>query len=178
MKEYDKLLELSKIEGTEIYMDTIWLFKRTLGQQIENADLLIKLLAIDNYFKKNNFGFKIYEKMQHIRTITNKEIPEQIKNKKWKMEFEDLIKSFEKDGYIKDYPVELSKDFRVFNGSHRLCCALAFNIKKIPVKFTEKYIDRIWYDYSKEWFKVNGLENVEKHIDKKYQELRKELPLE
>lgn len=178
MKEYDKLLELSKIEGTEIYMDTIWLFKRTLGQQIKNADLLIKLLAIDNYFNKNDFGFKIYEEMQRIRTNTNKEIPEQVKKKEWKKEFEDLIKSFEKNGYIKDYPVELSKDFRVFNGSHRLCCALAFNIKKIPVKFTDEYIDRIWYDYSKDWFKANGLSNVEKHIDKKYQELSPKLSLE
>lgn len=171
MKEYDKLLELSSIEGVEIYFNTIWLFKRTLGKQLDNADLIIKLLAIDNYFKKNDYGFDLYEKMQYTRIKTNKEIL--VKNKQWKKEFKDLIKSFKENGYINQYPVELSKDFKVFNGSHRLCCALSFNIEKIPVKFSETYIDRIWYDYSIEWFKNNGLSKAEKYINKKYDELKK-----
>ena len=84
MKEYDKLLELSSIEGVEIYFNTIWLFKRTLGKQLDNADLIIKLLAIDNYFKKNDYGFDLYEKMQYTRIKTNKEIL--VKNKQWKKE--------------------------------------------------------------------------------------------
>lgn len=170
MKEYDKLLELSNIEGVEIYFNTIWLFKRTLGKQLDNVDLIIKLLAIDNYFKKNNYGFDFYKKMQDARMKTNKEIP--IKNRQWEKEFKNLIKSFEKNGYINNYPVELSKDFKVFNGSHRLCCALAFNVEKIPVRFTEEYIDRIWYDYSIKWFKNNGLSKAENYIMQKYDELK------
>lgn len=170
MKEYDKLLELSSLEGVEIYFNTKWLFKRTLGKQLDNADLIIKLLAIDNYLKKNDYGFDLYKEMQYVRMNTNKEIP--IKDRQWEKEFKDLIKSFENNGYINQYPVELSKDFKVFNGSHRLCCALAFNIEKIPVKFTEKYIDRIWHDYSIKWFKNNELSKDEKYINQKYDELK------
>lgn len=169
MKEYDKLLELSTIEGVEIYFNTKSLFKRTIGNNLDNADLLIRLLAIDNYFGKNDYGFELYKKMQQVRINTNKEIL--TKYKDWETEFKKMIKLFEKNGYMNDYPVELSKDFRVFNGAHRLCCALAFNIEKIPVRFTSNYIDRIWYDYSIEWFKNNGLSDFEKFIMQKYNEL-------
>lgn len=170
MENYEKLLELSAIEGVEIYFDTVSLFKRTLGNKLNNADLIIRLLAIDNYFGKNDYGFEIYKNMQQVRIKTNNEII--IKNREWEKEFRELIKSFEINGYINDYPVEISKDFRVFNGAHRLCCALAFNIKKIPVTFTREYIDRIWYDYSMDWFKNNGLSSVEKYIIQKYNELK------
>ena len=68
--------------------------------------------------------------------------------------------------------MELNKRFEVFDGAHRLACAVAFNIHKIPVKFSQKYINKT-YDYSLEWFRNNGLSNFETYIMEKYQELVK-----
>ena len=48
MENYEKLLELSHIKGVNIYFDTKWLFNRTLRSDLNSADLIIRLLAIDN----------------------------------------------------------------------------------------------------------------------------------
>lgn len=170
MENYEKLLELSHIKGVNIYFDTKWLFNRTLRSDLNSVDLIIRLLAIDNYLGKNEFGFELYNKMQQKRIATNREIPKD--NKDYENEFKKLIQSIEINGYDTEKPVELNKRFEVFDGAHRLACAVAFNIHKIPVKFSQKYINKT-YDYSLEWFRNNGLSNFETYIMEKYQELVK-----
>lgn len=169
MNEYNKLLELSNIEGVEIYLDTKWLLNNTLGNNLNSADLLIRLLAIDEYFGKNDYGFKLYKKMQQTRLSKNKKIPPREDDE---IQFKKLIKSFEINGYDNNMPVELNKDFKVFDGSHRLACAVAFEIPKIPIRFSKKYINEN-YDYSIKWFNDNGLKDFEKYIIQKYNELVK-----
>lgn len=168
MKQYNKLLELSNIEGVDIYFNTKWLFNRTLKSNLNSADLLVRLLAIDNYLNINDYGFDLYNKMQQKRICTNKRITNV--NNNYEENFRKLIQSIEINGYDKNMPVELNKDFEVFDGAHRLSCAIAFNIEKIPVKFSEKYID-MHYDYSLKWFKENGLADFEVYIIKKYKDL-------
>lgn len=170
MEDYNKLLELSSIGGVEIYFNTIWLFNKTLGADLNSADLLIRLLAIDNYMEKNNFGFTLYNEMQQKRITTNKEIPNS-STRDYEEDFKELIKSILENGYINKNPVELNKNFEVFDGAHRLVCALALNIEKIPVRFSSKYINKD-YAYSIEWFKKNGLAYMEEPILKKYKELK------
>ena len=174
MNKYEKLIELSNIPGVELFFNTKWLFKKTLGNNLKSADLIVRLLAIDNYFDKNNYGFKLYNTMQKTRLKNNLQIPNRAKD--YETEFKNLIKSFKDKGYINGSPVELNKNFEVFDGAHRLVCAMAFNIEKIPVKFTSKYIDKE-YDYSIDWFKSNGLIEFEQYILKKYDELIKEKKL-
>ena len=83
----------------------------------------------------------------------------------------DFIKSVSINGYINDSYLELNKNFEVFDGAHRLTCALAFNIEKIPVRFSEKYVNKN-YDYSLDWFRNNGLAHMEEYILKKYKDLK------
>lgn len=173
MNEYQKLIELAETNGVQIYFNTKILFSRTLGSNLKSADLIIRLLAIDNYFNKNNYGFELYQKMQETRINRNHEIAN-LKERNHKKEFEKIIKTFKENGYIESFPVELNKDFEVFDGAHRLACSLFFNIERIPVKFiNEKYITRS-YDYSINWFKNNGLGEFEKYIMEKYHSLVKE----
>ena len=170
MEDYDKSLELSSIDGVEIYFDTKWLFNKTLGADLNSADLLVRLLAIDNYIGKNDFGFALYNEMKQKRIATNNEIPN-ASTRNYEKDFKKLIKSISENGYIDKNPVELNKNFEVFDGAHRLVCALALNIEKIPVRFSSKYINKN-YDYSIEWFKKNGLTYMEEPILKKYKELK------
>ena len=168
MKDYNKLIELSNIEGTEIFFDTRWLFNKTLGKNLNSADLLIRLLAIDNYIGKNNYGFDLYNIMKKKRIEVNKNIPYRREN--YELEFRELIKSINLNGFDNSKKLILNKDYQVFDGAHRISCALAFNIKKIPVEFNYKYIDKT-YDYSLNWFTENGLGYFEPFILKKYNEL-------
>ena len=169
MKEYDKLLELSSIEGVELFFDTKWLFNRTLGVNLNSADLLIRLLAIDNYMGKNNYGFNLYKKMQFKRIQVNSEII--YKKEDYEYEFKRLINSIETNGFDNKKKLALNKKYEVFDGAHRLACAIAFNIEKLPVEFNLKYIDKT-YDYSLNWFKENGLEYFRPYIMNKYRELK------
>ena len=168
MREHNKLLELSNTEGVEIFFNTNWLFNKTLGKNLNSADLLIRLLAIDEYLGKNNFGFDLYNKMQLKRIEVNKKIPNPKDN--YEYEFKSLIESIKKNGFYKESALELNKNFEVFDGAHRLSCAIAFNIKKLPVKFSKNYINKT-YDYSIDWFRKNGLKTLEPYIINKYNEL-------
>ena len=168
MRESNKLLKLSNTEGVEIFFNTNWLFNKTLGKDLNSAELLIRLLAIDEYLGKNNCGFELYNKMQLKRIEVNKKIPNPKEN--YEYEFKSLIESIKINGFYSKSALELNKNFEVFDGAHRLACAIAFNIEKLPVKFSNKYINKT-YDYSIKWFRKNGLVYLEPYIINKYNEL-------
>lgn len=48
----------------ETILDTEWLFSHSMKQNINRADILVRMLAIDNYYQKNDFGFQLYDTMQ------------------------------------------------------------------------------------------------------------------
>ena len=148
----------------------MWLLKRSISDNMNASDIMIKMLAIDNYFGKNDYGMRLYCKMQKIRVSQNKLIErEKADNKE---NFIKLIESIKKYGFDDKYPIELNKNFEVFEGSHRLACALYFNIDIVPVKFN-KMIWNLKYDYSLEWFKNNGMEDYIYLIKEKYEKTLK-----
>ena len=165
-----KLIELSNIPNIEILIDTKWLLKKAMKQNMNASDIMIRLLAIDNFYEKNDYGFELYNKMQKTRVSKIKEIPHRMKE--YEEDFKVLIKSFEERGYDSSYPVDLNQNFEVFDGAHRLALAIYFNIEKIPVRFSEKYIDKE-YDYSVQWFNENGLEDLVPFIMSKYNDIMK-----
>lgn len=164
----EKLIELSNIPGIEIKIDTMWLLKKTMRENINSADIMIRILAIENYYQKNDYGFELYRRMQTKRVKQIREIPRFMEAHE--EEFKQLIKSFEENGFKDECPLELNKNFEVFDGAHRLAAAIYFGIPKVSVKFSEKYYHKE-YDYSLEWFKENGLEDFVPYILKKYNEI-------
>ncbi len=169
MKEKNKaLVELSNIPNVKIYFNTKWFLKHSMGENMNIADIMIRILAIENYYGKNDFGFKLYNKMQNIRVSSNPLIPQIRANNEER--FRKIIKSFEKNNFIEDYPIIINEDFKLFNGTHRLACSLFFDIKQIPVKFEERTIEK-HPDYSLEWFEKVGLGNYIPIIKKKYKEI-------
>ena len=120
------------------------------------------------FFYIQIYIFDLYNKMQLKRIEVNKKIPNPKQN--YEYEFKSLIESINKNGFYKESALELNKNFEVFDGAHRLSCAIAFNIKKLPVKFSKKYINNT-YDYSINWFRKNGLGYLEPYIINKYNKL-------
>jgi len=75
-------------------------------------DIIVRYLAIENYYGKNDFGFKMYSKMQSKR-LNNE-------NSECESNFRELIKSYEENGYMVDSYIECDNEFKLFDGSHRL----------------------------------------------------------
>lgn len=163
----EKLLELSEIKAIKIFINTKWLLQNAMKDNLNASDIMIKILAIENYFNKNNFGMSWYNNMQRIRVSQNKKID--INKADNEKNFIKLIENIKSNGFDEQYPIELNKNFEVFEGSHRLACALYFNIERIPVTFN-KYVWDLEYDYSINWFVKNGMLDYISEIKNKYKE--------
>ncbi len=169
--ENQKLLELSNNKNFIIEVDTLWLLKHSMGNNYNASDVIIKFLAIENYFKKNEFGFDLYNKMQKIRVLNNPRVPNyRAYNKK---RFISIIESFKEKGFDKKHPLIINESFKLFEGTHRMACALYFKIKKVPIVFDSRMIE-LNTDYSFSWFTKNGLNNYPKIIKERYERLVKE----
>lgn len=149
----------------ETILDTEWLFSHSMKQNINRADILVRMLAIDNYYQKNDFGFQLYNTMQRLRCKLNPNAPAD--HADYQDEFIKLIRSFE-NGYDYRYPIILNRHRELLDGSHRLSLCLYNNISQVPVLV---YDDPALVDYSLEWFISNGLNYFEPFIRQKYYEV-------
>ena len=125
-------------------------------------DIIVRYLAIENYYGINGYGFELYRKMQDKRI-------EQGYSELALEKFIQLIKSFQEQGYDKKSEILLDKNLKLLDGSHRIACALYFGIDKLACKVYEEAIE---VSYGMEWFIKNGftLEEIDS-IKSKYEEL-------
>lgn len=75
-------------------------------------DSAVRMLAIDEYFGKNEIGFDIYRRMQEQSGFD------------WTERFRQLIKSFEENGLSDKSIVEIDRHFSIMDGAHRITLAL------------------------------------------------------
>lgn len=150
-----------------IVLDTKWVFMHFMRDNINRADILVRMLAIDNFYNKNDFGFNLYTEMQHTRARTNPFMPKHQID--YKDQFCNLIKNFE-DGYNTNHPITLNKNKELLDGSHRIALSLYKGITKIPALIHDEDFS---VDYSINWFEQNGLCHFIPHIIAKYEEVMK-----
>lgn len=163
------LKKLSYLPGFTIKVNTLWLFRYSMLKNMNISDVVIRYLAIENYYKKNTNGFDLYNEMMEKR-VANRE---KLKGRNdGGLRFKNLIMSFEKNGFDNNYPIQLNKYFLLGEGSHRLALALYFNIKEVPICFVDQ-LDII-VDYSTTWFENNGLPGYKEIIEKAYIRILKE----
>lgn len=167
--KFNEVFKLFDIPGIEIKVNTFSFFKHCMKDNFFNAHIMIKMLAIDCYFGKNDYGWKWYNEMQKKRVEDNPLIPKYMAYHE--KEFRELIESFEKNGYIDKNPIIVNKDFLFIDGSHRLALALYFGIKEVPISIDKKYFDIESKDYSFDWFDKHGMEFVRQDALKKYDEI-------
>jgi len=119
-----------------------------LSSQFENGefnryDTIVRYLAIEDFFNKNSYGFKLYSKMQ------NKRGPFPGSEER----FRNLIESVRKNGLNYNSPLAVGNNLELIDGSHRLSLALFFRVKLLPLKLS-KWPNKIYYGIN--WFKDNG----------------------
>lgn len=169
MKE--KILKLFEIPGIVVKVPTIWLFKNIVEDTFQNAHIFVRYKAIQSFFyKSNEYWWNIYNFMQRKRVEQNPIIPREKANNE--ENFKALIKSFEKNGFIDEYPITLNEDFKLLDGSHRIALALYFNIEYVTITMKEKNFNMHPPRYDIKWFEKNGFnEEVIQDIKNCYSEI-------
>ena len=132
------------------------------GMNFNAVDIVVKYLAIENYYGLNDFGFDLYKKMQMLRT-----------GKDWNDRFISLIKSVE-NSYDNESKIETDLNYSIHDGAHRTALALFHNKKNVPVRLFNTSIYRRSYDLS--WFYKNLFTKEELEIIKnKFDEIEKDI---
>lgn len=128
-------------------------------------DMIVRLLAIENYYGKNDFGWDLYRKQQNTR-----------KGEDWQnaeSRFRALIKSYEKNGYDESSEICIGADLRLWDGSHRM--ALAMYHKHYNISCQVMPTSRSIY-YGINWYLENNfsLDEIAK-IQTRYEQLKNEI---
>lgn len=139
-------------------------------------DYAVRYLAIENYYGKNQIGFKLYRKM-HMRAGNYGDVNQRNeylekkrkKNKKIFMrfagieqhseeQFKKLIQSIEKRGFDSKSVVMADRNLLSTDGAHRNTLAVYFGEDYLNVEIKKKLGQR---RYSLDWFWKNGFEREE-----------------
>lgn len=129
-------------------------------------DIIVRLLAIENYYGENDFGWDLYRKQQNIRKGS-------VDYENAESRFLALIKSYEEKGYDKTSNIQIGSDLRIWDGSHRI--ALAMYHKQYQI-FCE-VMPSIWpIYYGIKWYIENDFSLAEiAKIQKRYVKLKEDI---
>jgi len=131
-------------------------------------DTIVRYLAIEDYYKKNDFGLELYKKMQAARMGQSWLDDGCVEN------FIILIKSYEKHNYKKDSVILLDSDLGLRDGSHRVALGLYHGLYSISCKVMPDILEKKNYDI--DWFIENGFsQNELDKITSKYIEIRESI---
>lgn len=127
----------------DIFISSKDLFLAQYKENDYNAiDIIVKYLAIENYYGLNDFGFNLYNKTQRIRT-----------NKNWDERFIGLIESVGSKYDVSSF-VETDLNYSIHDGAHRTALALFHDIDELPLRLFNTSLYRRTYNL--DWFKENS----------------------
>jgi len=119
---------------TLVRIDTLDKFINTNEQDSLNSN--------DSLGSLNDKRFIYYKKMQEVRVQRNT-----------LLRFQELAYSIKLKGFHVDrYPLTVDTQGRLIDGSHRLACALALNVDRLPVRFLKHKKGPT--NYGREWFET------------------------
>jgi hypothetical protein len=130
---------------------------KILAKQIKNGefnryDIIIRYLAIENYYGQNNIGFDLYNKMQALRVNEKQDSTYRLIS---------LVQNIEKFGFNNQSPILVDRHQNLIDGSHRFAASLYFDRDVLPLK---RYRLRKEIYYGIEWFVENNFNKNELNI--------------
>jgi hypothetical protein len=155
-----KKISLKKgLSSSDLFEDLIlkldstkFLAKQMHGSSFNRMDTIVRYLAIENYYNKNDYGFKLYNKMQFQRKFESQ------KRNNYEKHFRKLIQDIENYGYNSSSSILIDKNQQLLDGSHRLASALYYKEKDIPINIS-KETKKISFEI--DWFKKKGFTSNE-----------------
>ena len=140
----EEMANIEKGKIKHITMDVRELFLQQnadiFKMDYQRLDIIVKYLAIENYYGKNDYGFNLHQKLQKLRQNQSAYMPEGYELIS-REAFRNLIQSIEKNGWDKES--EISVDNRLFltDGAHRVAACLYFGITHVRVQVLDDDID-------------------------------------
>lgn len=130
-------------------------------KRFNRMDIVVRYLAIEEFYGKNKHGFELYSKMQKLRGQQLHTLDR----------FIELIRSIKEYGFDNTSGIVLGEGLQLIDGSHRIACALYFDVPYVPVTFIPDNPD---FEYSLDWFTDCGFGKEEiAIIDNKAKEVFK-----
>ncbi|MDR0949803.1 MAG: hypothetical protein LBM69_09850 [Lachnospiraceae bacterium] len=117
--------------------------KQNRFEEYNRLDIIVRYLAIEQYYGKNTVGYKLYERMQNERGQSDHNLDK----------FKTLIESWDKNGYQSIYEITLDQNLNLVDGSHRMALALYYKLDQIRCVVED--CTRSFY-YGEKWFYEHG----------------------
>lgn len=96
-------------------------------------DIVIKYLAIENYYGLNEDGFELYSKLQAGITAENEQYQGIFSDISTAV-YKELIESFEKGGYDLSSEITCDKNLRLLDGAHRMALCMYHNVPMVSIQ--------------------------------------------
>ena len=109
------------------------LFDRA-GQCIR-LDVIIRLIGAECWREGGRVHF-VYDKLMYERCFSLPAVPTLPTNHPQR--FTDLLQSMKGKGYLKEFPVELDQNGKLYEGAHRIAAVLMFGIKELSFSITSE----------------------------------------
>ena len=137
--------------NTEVSLRDLFIINFS-DEENRRYDIIVRYLAIEEYYNKNNYGFELYKKMQSLRTKKSEY------GELAAVQFRGLIESFEKNGYDSESRIDVLSNLRLLDGSHRMALGLYHNLKNIAIRILSQD-EKV--DFGLDWFKEVGFTDEE-----------------
>lgn len=133
--------------------------KQYKNGKLNRADLVVRYLAIEQFYGKNDYGLILYNKMQNLR-MKFLAIPEPSESY-YVDKFSKLLKSVELNGFSDDEPIDLMNNFELLDGSHRTALSIFFGISHLAYRLINESRDiNYGYDFLSTGFSQDEIELV------------------
>lgn len=136
-------------------------FQQYMDGKFNRFDIIVKVLATENYYQMNECGFELYKKMQEARI---REGYSEISVTRFKA----LIQSFEQRGYDIASEIIVDSNLRLINGAHRLALAVYYKIPDVKIRVNRSIRD---IKFDMEWFQHYFREEECRLLEEKLEEV-------
>lgn len=130
------------------------ILQQNLAEGYNRLDIVVRYLAIEEYFGENQIGYDLYLKMQAKRKT--QDTPEEINMRLER--FKEIILDWKENGYDSRSKISCDCNLHLLDGSHRLALALYFGTLKM---YCTCYGYEKKIDYSLNWFIEHGFSEEE-----------------
>lgn len=127
-------------------------------------DIIVRMLAIEEYYGGNDFGFALYRKMKDLRVRPGY-------SESAEKRYRELILSTEKRGYDEDSEIIVDGDLRLLDGAHRMAIAIYRKVPKVKIRILQRGEKK---DYGMDWFLENFEAEECKILTDRFAEVSKE----
>lgn len=114
--------------------------------------------------RSDNDAERVYR--WHIEARSGGRMKAGLSTDRWKLSLDDyvasarrLFESMSTDGFDETQPVPIDPNGELLDGSHRVACALALGIERVPVEEHERFVWAPAWDYG--WFVSNGMAHAD-----------------